>query len=328
MAQLIILREKSLLGMAAAMDCYVNDQVICKVKNGEKACYEVANAIIAFKCNMHSNPMSDIVYLDLTDGKTVNIKIKQGAIKPAVTIIEQNAITVKVPEATSIVSNSISTGNLRTTLQTMQKSMDVCSSHNTATAAISSCFTSTQEIGNVFAIDENSRLFAIGKGIIPSLNNATIYSYDDIVDFELLEDNYSVIKGGIGRAVVGGILFGGVGAVVGSATGKKKIKQTCTNLMIKITVNNMSAPTEYIKLISSTTNKNSIIYRGAYQDAQKILSMLQLICDQRNASSEEFFQNTQLYSAADEIRRYKSLMDEGIITEEEFLFKKKQLLGM
>ncbi|MEB4869027.1 SHOCT domain-containing protein [Priestia megaterium] len=31
---------------------------------------------------------------------------------------------------------------------------------------------------------------------------------------------------------------------------------------------------------------------------------------------------------ANEIRRYKELADEGIITEEEFLQKKKQLLGL
>ena len=33
-------------------------------------------------------------------------------------------------------------------------------------------------------------------------------------------------------------------------------------------------------------------------------------------------------SSADEIRKYKSLYDDGIITEEEFLNKKKQLLGL
>jgi len=33
-------------------------------------------------------------------------------------------------------------------------------------------------------------------------------------------------------------------------------------------------------------------------------------------------------SAADEIRKYKQLADEGIITQEEFEEKKKQLLGL
>ena len=206
--------------------------------------------------------------------------------------------------------------------------MDVGCSNNAVTTVDGCSFTPTREVGNYFAIDENARLWAIGKGMFPSLKNAVPYSYDDIVDFELLEDGSSIIKGGVGSAIVGAALFGSVGAVVGSATGKKKIKQTCTNLMVKITVKNMASPVEYIKLISSTTSKNSMIYRGAYQDAQEIISLLQLICNQRNSMNNISQGSTHCASAADEIRKYKALMDEGIITEEEFLSKKKQLLDL
>lgn len=184
------------------------------------------------------------------------------------------------------------------------------------------------DIGSYFVLDKNARLWAIGKSMFPSCKNAFSYSYDDIVDFVLLEDGNSIIKGGIGSANVGVALFGGVGAVVGSATGKKKVKQTCTNLMVKGPVNNMESPVEYIKLISSTTSKSSMIYCGAYQDAQKIISLLQLICNQRNAMNTTSMESIHQTSAGDEIRKYKALMDEGIITEEEFQAKKKQLLGL
>ncbi|HAQ1921192.1 TPA: SHOCT domain-containing protein, partial [Enterococcus faecium] len=33
-------------------------------------------------------------------------------------------------------------------------------------------------------------------------------------------------------------------------------------------------------------------------------------------------------SSADEIKKYKELLDEGIINQEEFDFKKKELLGL
>ena len=39
-------------------------------------------------------------------------------------------------------------------------------------------------------------------------------------------------------------------------------------------------------------------------------------------------QPTIVYSAADEILKYKKLLDQGILTEEEFNQKKKQLLGL
>lgn len=67
-----------------------------------------------------------------------------------------------------------------------------------------------------------------------------------------------------------------------------------------------------------------------YQNAQEILSLLQLICSQRETDNPVDSTNTpvQDVSAADEIRKFKALMEEGIITEEEFLAKKKQLLGL
>ena len=331
MAQLIIFREKAMMGMAAPMDCYVNGKVVCKVKNGEKVSCEVDDAVIGFKCNMYSNPMSDVVYLDMAGGKTVNIKIKQGAFKPSVTVVDKSAITTQVPNATcaaASVAPKANQGDLRAALLTMQNSMGASSLDDAIVMANGCSFTPTREVGNYFAIDENARLWAVGKGMFPSLKNAVPYSYEDIVDFELLEDDSSVIKGGVGSAIVGAALFGGIGAVVGGTTGKKKVKQTCTNLTIKITVNNMAAPVEYIKLISSTTNKSSMIYRGAYQKAQEILSLLQLICNQRNTNNSAFQETSHHTSAADEIRRYKELLDEGIITEEEFQAKKKQLLGL
>ncbi len=47
-----------------------------------------------------------------------------------------------------------------------------------------------------------------------------------------------------------------------------------------------------------------------------------------DTKSEPFTSRPDGFSGADEIRKYKTLMDEGIITQEEFDAKKKQLLGL
>lgn len=39
-------------------------------------------------------------------------------------------------------------------------------------------------------------------------------------------------------------------------------------------------------------------------------------------------QNTPAISAADELKKFKELLDSGVITQEEFDAKKKQLLGL
>lgn len=84
-----------------------------------------------------------------------------------------------------------------------------------------------------------------------------------------------------------------------------------------------------VKLISSPTNKNTSTYRHLFENAQEIISLLEMICHE-NESQESVTQleETPNISIADEIRQYKALCDDGIITQEEFEAKKKQLLGL
>ena len=187
-------------------------------------------------------------------------------------------------------------------------------------------FKSTKEIGSYLKIDEQAEKWLIPDGFWGNIKRAVVHSYDEILGYELLEDGGSVAKGGLGRAVAGGLILGPAGAVIGGITGKKKSKGTCSSLEIKITLNNMETPTEYIELISSETSRSSFIYKSAFKSAQEILSILQVICESNNCNASE--QQTQPSSSADEIMKFKNLLDQGIITKEEFELKKKQLLGI
>lgn len=60
--------------------------------------------------------------------------------------------------------------------------------------------------------------------------------------------------------------------------------------------------------------------------AKKITDRAHEILDEIRAKNKTL--NTSQLSPADEIKKYKSLLDEGIITEEEFNTKKSQLLGL
>lgn len=183
-------------------------------------------------------------------------------------------------------------------------------------------FVPTKKIGNYFYLDENNKQWAVPSiSITGKIKNLKIYNYSDIVDFELIEDGNSITKGGLGRAIVGGALFGGTGAIVGGATGGKKSKATCSKLQIKITINNLEVATVYIDFITTEFKKDSFVYKEAYNSAQKVLSILQLICKTSNNSN-----NTEHISNADEIKKYKELLDIGAITQEEFEKKKRELL--
>lgn len=187
--------------------------------------------------------------------------------------------------------------------------------------------TITKDFGSYIKFDENNRKWFVPDGPFGGVKNPVIYSFDDIIAFELLEDGNSITKGGTGRAIVGS-LFGGVGAIVGASTGKRKTKSTCTKLQIKITVNNMSTPAVYINLIVSETKTDGFIYKTAYSSAQNILSVLQVICENNKTLHETTSESTVVTSSADEIIKYKNLLDQGIITQEEFDTKKKQLLSL
>lgn len=184
-------------------------------------------------------------------------------------------------------------------------------------------FNPTKKIGDI-SFDDNTMRFSIPK----TKHTKEIYHYDQIVDVELLEDGATVAKSGLGRAVAGGILFGGVGAIVGGVTGGRKTKDVCKSLQIKITLRNSPVPAEYIKFIDFETKKSGIIYQSNIKLAQDTMSALQLAVDMAGVNTPEPQPVQTGVSAADEIRKYKSLLDDGIITEEEFTAKKKQLLGL
>ncbi len=135
-------------------------------------------------------------------------------------------------------------------------------------------FTPTYEVGDVVKFDDNNKKF-----LIPLPIESIVVVYDDVVSFELIEDGESVASGGVGRALVGGALFGGAGAVVGAVTAKKKQKEYCTNLKIKLTVQNNSTPDLYITFLTKKLNTNTDAYKTLYNQAQECLSKLELICN-------------------------------------------------
>lgn len=154
-----------------------------------------------------------------------------------------------------------------------------------------------------------------------SFTNRKVYFYNQIADFELLEDGESV------------------GAVVGDVLGKRKTKRVCKSLQIKITLRSSPCQTEYISLISTATKKSSDVYKSAYKSAQDMLSALQMAVDrvnqkatQASAPNPELVPTPDLAaSSATEILKYilkyKELLNAGTITEEEFQAKKAQILS-
>ncbi|MFI3206644.1 MAG: SHOCT domain-containing protein, partial [Clostridia bacterium] len=189
-------------------------------------------------------------------------------------------------------------------------------------------FNAKKRVGNFIHFDDMNKKFAIPKtGLSGKIKDLRIYNYTDLIDYELIEDGNSISKGGVGRALVGGALFGGVGAIVGGSTGHKR-KNTCSKLQIKITMNNIESPTVYINFIEAETKKDGFLYKQVYSQAQEALSILNIITQPIKTDLEPTTKSNTTTSSADEILKFKQLLDSGIISQEEFETKKQQLLGL
>lgn len=100
------------------------------------------------------------------------------------------------------------------------------------------------------------------------------YSYidfDEITDCQVKED--SEVMGGVGRAIVGGVLAGGAGAIVGSTTAKKHV----TNYQIIILRSNILQPQTIIPLITSKTKTSDNNYKKAVEFAQNVYASVMAI---------------------------------------------------
>lgn len=185
-------------------------------------------------------------------------------------------------------------------------------------------FHATDTVGKLFFVDKTNQRFYIPVPATTLYNKTPIvYSFDNIVDYELVVDGESYTKGGasIGRALVGGAIFGGAGAIIGGSTGKRKQKEFIKKMYIKISLKHPYDSYTEIPLISTEVKKGSLTYNIMTESANKILALL----DSMVVSEPVAVSST---SAADELLKYKELLDCGALTQEEFNAKKKELLNL
>lgn len=186
-------------------------------------------------------------------------------------------------------------------------------------------FKETNRYGEI-EIDSVKKLFKV---------KFNVYTFDELNSYELLENGSSVMSGGlgIGRAVVGGVLAGGVGAVLGGVTKKKKQKNQVDSLKIMVTFKDRSPQSVTLDYIKKKQDKDKK-YEKTLMKAKETMAGFDYIVSELGVDRHDELvgsvnrQQEQPITSADEIRKYKELLDEGIISQKEFDAKKKSLLGL
>lgn len=80
------------------------------------------------------------------------------------------------------------------------------------------------------------------------------YNLSTLRDYELISNDTTVFKRSnvVGRAVVGGLLFGGIGAIAGAATSKSKGANQVKSANLKLYTNNIDSPSITVKIFDKT----------------------------------------------------------------------------
>lgn len=160
-----------------------------------------------------------------------------------------------------------------------------------------------------FMVDESKKTILINY----MSNIPTAISYKDVIGCEIRED--SQVAGGIGRAVVGGVIAGGAGAIVGATTAKKQIE----SYEIVVLTSSISNPEVNIKLIKTKEKTDGLNYKNAVNFANRLNSTIKAIINQNQCDSSK-----STNPASIEKPTYNATINNSTYNLEEIAFLMKQ----
>lgn len=178
------------------------------------------------------------------------------------------------------------------------------------------------KVGTWAEFDDKNRIAAFRTGFSSKPNYKV--NYEDIEDFSVIENGKSIVKSGAASAAAGGILFGPTGAIVGGLLTRGNKKESCSMLKVSIAIKNESR--KEIVLINTKTKADSTFYKLSQGSLKSIVTKLDKILSPSTVNTRPV--EKPIVSSADEIRKFKQLLDDGILTQEEFETKKKELLNL
>lgn len=157
-------------------------------------------------------------------------------------------------------------------------------------------------------------------------------SYTNIQKYEYQENGKT--KGTYGKmvatAALGGMVFGGAGAIIGAMIQGKGTKELVKSASV-VVVHKVGNGFENFEIrvfdnrFNDPIKKSSSEYSSLLNEAQKLMAALDNAMEIETSQSQPT--KSENVSAADELLKYKSLLDAGLITMDEFNRQKAQLLS-
>ncbi|MEK4946567.1 SHOCT domain-containing protein [Carnobacterium sp. FSL W8-0810] len=196
----------------------------------------------------------------------------------------------------------------------------------------------TQPDKNVYVLDkENEEITYLVYNNLINTYSPTSYLFEDIIEVSLIVDGETITNTSrgsqIGGALVGGVLAGGAGAVIGGLSGKTTSKESISKISLKILMSNNEKTIKTITFldVKKPILKNSSIFKNAFDKANEWEGQLKVILHEGKKSKDENVvsnNNNKINSnIADEIKKLHTLVEDGILTNEEFALQKEKILS-
>lgn len=190
-----------------------------------------------------------------------------------------------------------------------------------------------KEFDNI--IEFNNRAVAINKEkkeLYFLYNNELdkLIKYESIIECKIIENSNVVHSGGIGRAIVGGLVAGDSGAVVGANT--RKSKNIVSSIVIRIVTKEIDEPLYTLELLDYQIDTNKQLYANFYKlamtFANNVYATIQAIINDNNKINKlETKQESNSNNGLEQLEKLAELKGKGIITQEEFEESKKKILS-
>lgn len=207
-------------------------------------------------------------------------------------------------------------------------------------------FTATQQVMGVngktgLAFDEERKKVCLITWVqFQDRADLKVIELKDLLSTEIHEDGTAITRTSrtsqAGSALVGGLLFGGVGALVGGLTGKTVAADKVKRLCLRVVINDTTNPIHEVDFMTVEGKRDGIVYKQAIVQARHWNSILEILikrADEEDKAAAKAAEPAlpavpalESKSVSVQLRELKSLLDDGILSQLEYEAQKAKVL--
>lgn len=176
-------------------------------------------------------------------------------------------------------------------------------------------------------IDNQHKKFAIQQEMRVSKE----YNFVDLINYDIYENGERKVQGRAGAALIGGAFFGIGGMIVGSSM-SRSVQEQCTQLKLIVRLNDIENPQITINYIKNgVTAPFGENYTVMKENLQLVCSNLEYIMNNKSlleSMNAEAGKSHLEKSVKAKLQEINDLLDEGLISKEEFEQMRKNILKL